>query len=155
MTALRRRRRRPPAVQRGWPRRRLTTLEHVDDARGSGRERGGGGLGAQPHQVGREDDVRVVEQRVVLRRLGVEHVQPDAAEPTGDQRLEGRVVVDQRPPAAVHQDGAGSGERQPLGVQQVVGLGRERQVQGDDVAAGQQLLEGAAAHPAGGLATGS
>ena len=73
----------------------LATVQDVDDAGGGGGERRRRGLPAQPHQVGGEDDVRVVEQRVVLRRLGVEHVQPDPAEPTVQQRLERRVVVDQ------------------------------------------------------------
>ena len=43
-------------------------------------------LPAHPHQMGGEHDVGVVEQRVVLRGLGVEDVQPDPAEPAVLQR---------------------------------------------------------------------
>src|SRR6476620_7871983 len=105
----------------------FATVQDVDDSGGGGGERRRRGLRAQTHQVGGEDDVRVVEQRVVLRWLGVEHVQPDAGDPAGEQRLVRRVVVDQGSTAAVDQDRSGFRQPQCLGVDQVVGVGGERQ----------------------------
>ena len=55
-------------------------------------------LAAQTHQVRGEDDVRVVEQRVVLRRFGVEDVQPDAGEPAVLQRLRSTASMSISPP---------------------------------------------------------
>jgi len=73
----------------------------------------------------------VVEQQVVPRWLGVEHVQSDPGDATGEQGLEGRVVVDQGSAPAVDQDRSGFGRGQSLGVDQVVGVRGEREMEGD------------------------
>jgi hypothetical protein len=67
-----------------------------------------------------EDDVRVVEQGVVL---GVVHVQSHPGDPSRDQRLERRVVVDQGSTAAVDEDSPWPRHCQRLGVDEVVGPG--------------------------------
>ena len=68
-----------------------------------------------PHQVRGEHDVGMVEQRVVLRGLGVEDVEPHPAEPAVLQRRVDRVEVGESAAAAVDQDRPGLDAREQLG----------------------------------------
>ena len=50
------------------------------------------------------------------------------------ERVGQRLLVDDRPPRRVHEHGRGSQQGEPAGVEQMVGVGRERDVQRHDVA---------------------
>ena len=81
--------------------------QHVEDALGGVDVGGRAALPAHPHQVRGEHDVGVIEQRVVLRRFGVEDIQPHPAEPAVLQRRVDGVEVGESAAAAVDQDRAG------------------------------------------------
>ena len=102
-------------------------------------------LPAHPHQMRGEHDVGVVEQRVMARGFGVEDVQPDPAEPAVLQRRVDGVDVDESAAAAVDQDRPGLDVPEQLGPDQVMGGLQQRQVQGDHVAAADQVLQVGAA----------
>ena len=64
-------------------RRRPATGEHIDDAARCVDEGGSRGATRHSHQMRCEYHVGVVEQGVVLRRFGIEHIESHAGEPPG------------------------------------------------------------------------
>ena len=80
--------------------------EHIDDAARRVGEGGRCSATGQPHQVRRENDVWMVEQRVVLRRLGIEHVEADSGKASRLERGMDGPEVDQAAAPAVDQNGA-------------------------------------------------
>ncbi len=91
----------------------------------------------------------MLEDRVVHRGLGLEHVEADPREPPGLQGRECRVEVEQPAPTAVDEDGARLGPRQQRGADQVEVLRGQRHVQRQHVARGDQLVEVGARHLGG------
>ena len=101
----------------------------------------GGSRGAtrHSHQVRCEYHVRVVEQGVVLRRFGLEHIESHAAEPPGLKRCEGGVEVNQPAAAAVDQNRSWPYAIQKCLVDQVMGFFGQGYVQRQDVACRGEL----------------
>ena len=131
---------------------RLAAGEHVEDPLGGGLEGRRGGPAAQPHQVRGEDDVGVAEERMPGWRFRVEHVEADAGQPSRGEGAPHRVGVEEPAAAAVDQDGARLHPGQEGVADQLAGLVVQRQVQGDDVAAGGEVVQARAAHAVGRLA---
>ena len=83
-----------------------------------------------------------VHQRVVGRGgLRGEDVEARAPQPAFDQRLTDRQVVQKIAPGGVDEDGPGPDPLQEGGVYHASGLGGHSAVEGDQVAAGKQLLQ--------------
>jgi hypothetical protein len=118
---------------------RGTPGEHVGHAAGGIGERGPGGAPAHPHQVGGEDHVRVVEQRVVRRWFGFEHIQAHTAEPARGQGVQHGVQVDESAAPAVDQHRAGAGRGQQAPVEEVMRPVGQRQVKGENVGLGDEI----------------
>ena len=99
-------------------------------------------LGGRGAQVRGDDDVGQLEQRagvvgsVTKTSIPAPPTWPDA------HRVGQRLLVDQPTAGGVHDDHARLGLLQRLGVDQALGLRRLRQVDGDGVGAGQQLVQG-------------
>ena len=93
-----------------------------------------------------DDDVREPEDRP--RRVGLlrEHVQRRAGDVPRAQRVDQCVQVDQVSAGGVHDPHARLHQGDPVGVDQVRGLGRERRVQGDEVGLQEQVLERCGRH---------
>ena len=92
-------------------------------------------------EVRGDDDVVELEQRAVGARLGGEDVQPGGGDPALlDSRVEGGLVDD---PAAggVDDDHAGLDLGERLGAEEADRLGRLREVDGEDVGGGEELVE--------------
>jgi hypothetical protein len=91
--------------------------------------------------MGGADDVRVAEQRVLGRRLLGEHVEGGAGDVA---RVEGGaqcLLVHEAAAGAVDDPHAPLGPGQGLGGQDVAGSLRHRDVEGDDVGAGEKLVQ--------------
>ena len=100
------------------------------------------GFAGLPGDVRRHRDVVEAEQRVVLRRrlLG-EHVEAGGGEAPALQRGAQRLRVHQPAARGIDQDRPGLHAREPRRVDHAVGLRRQRDVEGDDVALRQQRVE--------------
>ena len=93
-------------------------------------------------QVRRHDHVRQAEDRAPSVYGSVGNTSSAAPATCPDsQRGDQGVQVDQVAAGGVHDPHAGLHEREPLGVDQVPGLGGERRVQRDEVGLQQQVLE--------------
>ena len=93
--------------------------------------------------MGRDEHLGSLEQRVVQGGIGLalEHVERGRGDMAGcDCRVE-RVEVDEAPPACVDEDQASGGRREPPIVDEVVGAGGERAVEGHDVAGRHELVQ--------------
>ena len=98
------------------------------------------GVGGVPGDVRGEHHVGECEQRVVGRnRLDGEHVQAGGGQPAGAQRVDERLLVDDRAAGGVDQHRVGLHQGQRGAVEHAGGLLGQRQVQRDDVAGGQQF----------------
>ncbi len=83
-----------------------------------------------------------VQQRVVgRRRLGRQDVEPGPREPPVAQRLRERLLVDEAPARDVHQQRRRLHPRERVRVDQPLRVVGQREVQRDDVAAGEQLAD--------------
>ena len=98
-------------------------------------------LGRGRAQVRRADDVGQAEQRAVLGRLDLEHVEGGAGHVARFQRLGQRPLVDQAAARAVDDAHALLGLLQRGGIDDVAGLVGQRRVQGDEIGAAQQVVE--------------
>ena len=92
-------------------------------------------------QVRRADDVGETEQRAVLGRLHLEHVEGGAADMAGLEGRGQRALVDQAAARAVDDAHALLGLGKRCRVDDVAGLVGERGVQGDEIGAAQQVVE--------------
>ena len=115
------------------------------------------GLQTLPAHVGGQDDIiHVIEGIVGGGRLGLLHVQ---AGPGDDAVLQGGDeggLIHQSAPGGVDEAGGGLHFGQGIGVDEVAGLVAEGAVEGDEVAAGEQLVQPHIAHAVvlGGAAVG-
>ena len=108
--------------------------EDLDDSVVLLRDRAGG--------VRAHEHVRQVPERARLRRrLGREHVERGPAQPTLDERVGERRLIDDVPAGDVHDDRPLGQEPDPAGVEEAVGLGRVRRRQDDRVQARQDGVE--------------
>ncbi len=91
----------------------------------------------------------MMEQRQVPRRFLGEDVERCAGQATLVERLVQRLLVDQSAACGAHQAGAGfhAGNRRPA--KDAAGLGRQRQMQADVVAAREQRFPGSGLGAAG------
>ncbi len=87
----------------------------------------------------------VLEKQALLLLV---NIQRHAAEMPGFEVPDERRGVDQLAATGVHDVGAGLHARDAVGVEQMVRLGRERQVQGHDVAAREKVVKRHVVHPA-------
>jgi hypothetical protein len=94
-----------------------------------------------PPMWGRDDHVGQVRERVRAVRLALEDIEPGSREVTGDDGLAERRLVDEPAAPAVHDPRAAAHPRQLSGPDQVMRLGRQRDVERDDVRGRQQLVE--------------
>ena len=95
-----------------------------------------------------QDHVVEAEQRVVGGdRLRVEHVQPGPGDPVFPQGGGEGGLVDDRPAGDVHQVRGRLHQRDPLGVEQVPGLGGQGAADADVVRLAEQVLQRDEPHP--------
>ena len=90
----------------------------------------------------RDHHVRIVEQRVLGGRLLAEHVEGGARDLAGVERLAQRVLVHQPAARDVDHPHAVLHGREGVRVEPVLGLGGDRQVHGEEVGAGVDVLGG-------------
>ena len=94
-----------------------------------------------PPMCGVDDHLRQVGEGVDAVRLVLEDVHPGARQVPGHDRLAQRALVDEAAAAAVHEIRAGRHRRQLGRTDQVVGLGRQRDVEGQDRRDAEELRE--------------
>ena len=119
-----------------------------DATGGRGQKRRAGGLDAAADElvrvaerVRRPDDVGELEQRLALgQRLRVEDVEPRAGDASLAQRLDERVLVDDRAARNVDEEGGRLHQPQPARVEQTARLVRQRAGDDDDVGVREQRL---------------
>ena len=87
------------------------------------------------------------------RRLHRDDVEGGAAEPAALELAPQRLQVDELRPGRVDEDGAVGHERELLRAEQAVGLGRQRDVERDGVAGGEQLVERRGRAPAAAISS--
>ena len=107
-----------------------TAVQHIEDSLCGVGEGGSGRLPAEPHEVWREHDVGMVEERMMHGGFRVEDVESHPTQTTVLQRRVDRVEVDEPAPAAVDEDRARLDVTQQIRPDQVVGRLEERQVCG-------------------------
>ena len=94
-------------------------------------------------QVGRQNDVRCLEQRVISRdRFDFEHVQAGSGDMFRCQRVSQSMFIDHAAASDVHHTGTLGEHRQFAGIDEVFGLGREGDVQREIVTLRQQFIFG-------------
>lgn len=84
------------------------------------------GLAGRGAQVGCGDDMRMLDQPAVFRRLDLEHVQRRTGELSGLDRIVECGLVDQTAASAVDQPRPALEAFQQFGVDQVLRVGRDR-----------------------------
>ena len=90
----------------------------------------------------RDDDIGQVPVRTRrVERLAREHVERGAAEPAVSQRLDNRHIVDQLAARDVHEQRASFDPIQLATADDLLGVGRVRQREDDDVALREELVE--------------
>ena len=99
-------------------------------------------LGRGRAEVRREDQVRHFAQRRIGRqRFRFENIQRGRGDVAGTQGLGERCFIDQSAPRAIDHARAAFRLRQPRGVEQMMGLRRERRMERDEIRGGQQVVE--------------
>ncbi len=99
------------------------------------------GLGRGRPEMWRQERVGRLEQRRVDRRLRIEDIEPGPTEVTGPERLGDGRFVDDPAPGDIEDDRPGTEPRDRLAAQQSAGRARQRDVDGHDVGAVEQLVE--------------